>query len=382
MTKNRIELIDALRGIALAGILLLHHIEHFDFYKKPDYKMSWLVSIDQWVWNEMFLLVSGKAFALFSLLFGFSYWIMYENRKLRGETYFLRHIWRMVLLVFFGALHLIFFRGDILIMYAVLGLTLVISPFLSHRRLIFFSLILLIDPVRLYALICYFFDGAIPDFRMSYPAAKINQHLMQGSFWDIVKLNFSSGYQGVLIWSWNAGRIFTILGLFFLGTYFSKVKAFTEKPMTFWYNILYTSLILWLIFSLATHTGKQSIDDQAFKRALNGLMSTYTKLAMMFSALSLTVILWKHHQGKVWLAKFSDFGRMGLTNYILMSVIGATLYYGWGAGLYKYCGSSLTLLIGAIWLWLQMKFSSWWLNKYGQGPLEQLWRKATWVKIR
>ncbi|AXT61517.1 hypothetical protein D1816_14525 [Aquimarina sp. AD10] len=106
--NNRIVLIDALRGLALAGILLLHHIEHFDFYQKPIYNIPWLIRIDRWVWDNLFLLVSGKAFALFSLLFGLSYWIIHENRVAKGETYFLRHFWRMFILIVLGIFHLVF----------------------------------------------------------------------------------------------------------------------------------------------------------------------------------------------------------------------------------------------------------------------------------
>ncbi|MEP1490001.1 MAG: DUF418 domain-containing protein [Algibacter sp.] len=65
-----------------------------------------------------------------------------------------------------------------------------------------------------------------------------------------------------------------------------------------------------------------------------------------------------------------------------MSVIGAMLYYGWGFGLYKYCGTLFSLCIGVVVLIFQMKLSSWWLQKYGQGPLEKLWRKLTWIKLK
>ncbi len=64
-----------------------------------------------------------------------------------------------------------------------------------------------------------------------------------------------------------------------------------------------------------------------------------------------------------------------------MSIIGASLYYGWGLGLYKYLGSLATLGVAIVVLVLQMKFSTWWLQKYGQGPLERLWRKLTWLQF-
>ena len=107
----------------------------------------------------------------------------------------------------------------------------------------------------------------------------------------------------------------------------------------------------------------------------------YIKLAMMFSILSSFILIWRHNQGSVFVARFVNFGRMGLSNYLLMSIIGSTLYYGWGLGLYKYCGTSVSLLIGITLLVLQMKLSTYWLARYGQGPLEKLWRKLTWLNF-
>ncbi|KZS38188.1 hypothetical protein AWE51_19310 [Aquimarina aggregata] len=379
--NNRIVLIDALRGLALAGILLLHHIEHFDFYQKPVYNIPWLIRIDRWVWDNLFLLVSGKAFALFSLLFGLSYWIIHENRVAKGEMYFLRHFWRMFILIILGIFHLVFFRGDILIMYAILGLPLVIAPYMSNRSILILSIVLLINPVNIYTFGSYLINNSVIDFRLPYPKVNINEFLVDGSFLEVLKINLTSGYEGSIVWSWNVGRIFAIPGLFFLGVYFSKTKMLTDKPLRFWYHFLVLTFMLCLVFDVIGDVWVQHIENKLHLGIFKPIIDGYFKLVMMFFMLSLIVIIWRHNNGKVWAAKFSDFGRMGLTNYILMSIIGAILYYGWGAGLYKYCGSFTTFLIGILALIFQMKFSSWWLEKYEQGPLEKIWRKITWIKV-
>ncbi len=66
---------------------------------------------------------------------------------------------------------------------------------------------------------------------------------------------------------------------------------------------------------------------------------------------------------------------------LLMSIIGSALYYGWGLALYKYCGTSISLIIGITLLILQIKSSTFWIIRYGQGPLEKLWRKLTWMNF-
>lgn len=379
--KPRIKLIDALRGLAISGILLLHHIEHFDFYLKPDYKLEWLLKIDKWVWDNLFMMVSGKAFALFSLLFGISFWIIHENRAERNEKYFLRHFWRMFTLALIGGLHLVFFRGDILIMYALVGLPLLISPHLNNKVLAVISIILLINPINLYNLIAYNVGLELYDFRLPYPKGDFENILSHASFLEVLKMNFTTGFESTLVWSWNVGRFFTISGLFFLGVLFSKTKILITNNLKVWYRILVISVSFIYLFSMIDFVWIKTIASKDVLRLLKPMNDAYSKLSIMFFVLSVIVILWHHNKGKVWIARFADFGRMGLTNYILMSVFGTMVYYGWGLGLYKYCGPSVSFLIGLFFLVAQMYLSTWWIKKYGQGPLERLWRKLTWIKI-
>jgi uncharacterized protein len=72
---------------------------------------------------------------------------------------------------------------------------------------------------------------------------------------------------------------------------------------------------------------------------------------------------------------------MSLTNYIAQSILGSFIYYGYGLGLYKYTGASFSILIGSTVIVIQIIFSHWWLKHYGQGPLERLWHKMTWIKV-
>ena len=77
-TKSpRLNVVDALRGFAIMAIMLLHNIEHFDFYFFPEYLPSWLKAIDKGIWDTMFFLFGGKAYAIFALLFGLTFYIMY-----------------------------------------------------------------------------------------------------------------------------------------------------------------------------------------------------------------------------------------------------------------------------------------------------------------
>ena len=69
----RIEVVDALRGFAVMAIMLLHNIEHFNFYDFPTASSAFMEAMDKGIWETLFFLFSGKAYAIFSLLFGFSF---------------------------------------------------------------------------------------------------------------------------------------------------------------------------------------------------------------------------------------------------------------------------------------------------------------------
>ena len=71
-----------------------------------------------------------------------------------------------------------------------------------------------------------------------------------------------------------------------------------------------------------------------------------------------------------------------LTNYILQSIVGVSLFYGFGLGLYRYTGATICLLIALGIFTLQFLFSRWWLGRHRQGPLEWVWKKLTWVGVR
>jgi uncharacterized protein len=73
---------------------------------------------------------------------------------------------------------------------------------------------------------------------------------------------------------------------------------------------------------------------------------------------------------------------MSLSNYVMQSIIGSFIYYGYGLGLYKHTGATYSLLIGLLLAVMQGYFSAWWMRHHRKGPLETLWHKATWVGIK
>jgi len=75
----RLHVVDALRGFAIVSIMLLHNLEHFDFYFFPQNLPVWMKALDKNIWDTMFFLFSGKSYAIFALLFGLTFFIQSDN---------------------------------------------------------------------------------------------------------------------------------------------------------------------------------------------------------------------------------------------------------------------------------------------------------------
>ena len=126
LPNTRIEVADALRGIAVAGIILFHAREHFNLYWSGlNYLRAGFGGWEQTVAGALGFLLSGKMYAIFALLFGLSFFIQSDNQAQRGNDFSLRFAWRMVLLFIIGLVNAAIYNGDVLTYYAVFGLLMI-----------------------------------------------------------------------------------------------------------------------------------------------------------------------------------------------------------------------------------------------------------------
>ena len=84
---TRIKVVDSLRGFALLAILLVHCTENFDFYYPPERLSAWYQAIDLGIWKGVVFLFSGKAYGIFSLLFGFSFFLQLNKEEKKTGAY-------------------------------------------------------------------------------------------------------------------------------------------------------------------------------------------------------------------------------------------------------------------------------------------------------
>ena len=102
-------------------------------------------SFDRLVTNLENLLTFGKFFTIFSFLFGLSFAIQLRNATQKGVGFSGRFTWRLVVLALIALVHGAFFTGDILIVYAILGLLLIPFRRLKTRTLVIIALLLVFN---------------------------------------------------------------------------------------------------------------------------------------------------------------------------------------------------------------------------------------------
>lgn len=208
LKSPRIEVVDALRGFAVMAIMFLHNIEHFNFYEFPEVTSDFMKSLDKGVWDTLFFLFSGKAYAIFSLLFGFSFFIQYNNQARKGKNFRLRFLWRLCLLFVIGCFNGAFFPGDILVLYAIIGVVLILVCRWSDRAVLIAAVILMLQPVEWGK---FFYAMLHPDYMASAEQwlvhhRKMYPFLSQPDFWEMVKSNLWDGQLFSILWGWSYGR--------------------------------------------------------------------------------------------------------------------------------------------------------------------------------
>ena len=183
------------------------------------------------------------------------------------------------------------------------------------------------------------------------------------------------------LWTWENGRVFQNIALFMLGMLAGRkfLFVYTKESKRFWINTLITSSISFIILFVVKNDLANMISSKAVQQPIRTIVTSLSNFAFMLVLLSGFTMLFQTKFFHRVLNVFTYLGRMSLSNYIMQSIVGSFIYYGFGLGLYKYTGATYCLLIGIILSVLQWFFCFWWVKNHKQGPLEIIWHKATWV---
>lgn len=379
----RLHVVDALRGFAIVSIMLLHNIEHFDYYYSPAGIPGWMNSLGTGIWDTMFFLFGGKSYAIFAFLFGLTFFIQSDNQARKGKDFRLRFAWRLVLLFIFGIINSAFYQGDILSIYALLGFALIPVARLRTPWVATIAVILMLQPYEIYNVV----NGILhPHMAVSDPASwaffgKMSDYIPKDSFWGTIYGNLTNGKVAVYLWSWENGRVFQTIGLFMFGMIAGRNALFEDTTFSkkFWSRAFIISSVAFIPLFYAKGHLNHWILSKAVSQPVDTIITSWSNLSFMVMLVSGFIVLYRTKIYHKTLDIFSSYGKMSLTNYIMQSIIGSCIYYSFGLGLYKYSGVVYSFLIGLALAILQGIFSSWWMKNHKQGPLEWIWHKLTWL---
>lgn len=396
---ERIEAMDALRGVALLGILLMN-IEAFvgPLLLSQSGLDPALRGADRVVDALVYILVQGKFYLIFSLLFGMGFTVMERRAGAVGRGFVAPYLRRTCVLLVIGLGHgLLIWSGDILVTYALIAIPLLLlTRVVPPRHLPYWG-------VGLYAAIVLmvFGFGAIGSLAQIEPtiAAEMRKALdAQGAELQAMLEAQRRAYGGNDYWAavaqrgadtaFNLSMLVVlggvILGMFLIGAWFAHRGAIA-RPQDF--PRLYARLrliampvglgLMLLSFALEPTVAFDRLDlasGTALALAMfGGLLMSLGYVAWIVRGLDSAVAPLLR-----WVAPA---GRMALTNYLGQSVICSLIFYGYGLGYFEQLPRAWQpLFVLAIFV-AQVLFSRWWLARFRFGPVEWLWRAATYLRL-
>ena len=382
--NTRVDVADILRGVAIGGIILIHFIEQLNFYVFPEPSSPFWGAVNQGVWDTVFFLLAGKMYAIFAMLFGLSFFIQHDNQAQKGVDFRLRFLWRMVLLFMFGLFDLLFYNGDILCVYAACGVLIIPLIRASDKVLKIITLLLLLQPIELVYLIIGAIDPSASPLDLGsldhFNAVAVAQE--HGSILDVAVAGLRHGQQVNFLWAIENGRLTQTIFFFLVGIMLGRRRLFYNEGnnLALWKKVLRGAAIAFVILVPLYYIVPKQFDSACISNSLNVMLNMWKNLSMMLMIVSGITLLYYQTDAKKWLIKIAPYGKMSLTNYLSQSIFGAMLFYNWGFGLFRYCGHTVALLMGAGFILLQYLFCTWWLKNHRRGPFEELWARLTWIK--
>lgn len=386
--KKRINSIDALRGFALIGIMLLHCMERFDLTLAPVVESPFWQAIDTAVYDSLYFLFSGKSYAMFSLLFGLSFFMQMESQAAKGVDFRGRFLWRLALLFLFGYINGLVYMGEFFMVYAVLGVFLIPLYKVPTRWLLVLCVLLFLQIPAVISFVSLLSDNVANEptaaaaymDRLFERAADV---FINGSLMDVLSFNTFDGQSAKCLWVFNNFRYLQLLGLFIAGMLIGRqgIHKSEEKMVKYSHLFLPYCLAFWAVFyAVAFLLPVWGVDGFALWVGQT-LFKTYGNLGQMMVYFCGFTLLYYRYKGQKVLDRIAPVGRMSVTNYMAQSIVGVSLFYGFGGNFAVEFNYLQSFLLGAAFCVIQIAYSNWWIKRFYYGPMEWLWRSLTWFQV-
>ena len=357
----RITHLDTIRGIAVMGILVMNSISFF-FGGAAYFDISAAGSHSSVDW---FLGIAGEVFAdqkfmgLFSLLFGASILLFVERAKAKGHAPVKLSLWRNTLLLVIGILHVILWEGDVLIVYALCAPILLLAHKRSHRFLVGAGLF-------------FFALSILQNWLLGYSVDDATVRSVWAAPHDTTGLSPEAELMGLSI---VVDAFTRALGMMFIGMGLYRSGTLTRPDLdTIQLKLSLAAVGLGAILA-GIGVGWTVAHDFHAPAIIHGNVANGLGTVPMTLGYLGLLIWWNARAEGPWVERVRALGQMALTNYIGQTVIGLSLAVllppAWISR------SSIWVIMGCIWL-IQLYGSKAWLDHHRFGPLEWLWRCATY----
>jgi uncharacterized protein len=381
---QRVLLVDALRGFALMGLFLVHSIELFELY--------WQNPVDSKVHDIIFFLFAGKAYAIFAMLFGISFFIIMDKQAKKGVDFRMRFAWRLVILFGIGTLNSMVYSGEVLQVLAGYGFFLLLAYRIPTKWLVVLAIAFLLTPNLMYHYWTAInnLPGANDKLYSAILYDQTGPVWTQGTLPEVLAFNVTTGSQAKWFWFFEGSRGLQLFGLFLIGLVFGRI-GFLTHPLSFirLRKTMFVFAILGaiLLFALQKYLATPAVNSlwpqgNMAKGFLDEMIGGYFCMAFMTILVLSFIAFYLKPLGQKVLNQLAPVGRMSLTIYVSQSLCGVPFFYGYGLHMYDKLSQAQALAIGVAFFTLQVLFAHWWLKRFHYGPLEWVWRAATYLTVK
>jgi uncharacterized protein len=385
---DRVEFVDTLRGFALLGVFAANLLIFSGFTYMSDAQRAMLstASADKVVYLLELIFIENKFIGLFSFLFGMSFWLFLNRANTRGVDGARLFYRRLGWLFLIGAIHgWLFWCFDVLRFYALWGLLLPLFLRVSGKMLLGSALFCaILAPALISGFRSLILEPAATDAHID---AITLQAFSSGSFLEVLHANWLYDWYLTLSVGQLAYQV-AIFGRLLLGLFAARALVLTD--LRGHYKLFCALLIVGAVIGIGGNiiiAGKylDSANAGGFLLPFNSrLIAELGYLGLTLAYASGLALLFQTSRLGHHLLMLASVGRMALTCYLLQTLFGLWLFYGFMPG------PDLMGKIGPIWLvlvWLggyaiQVWFASTWLRHFRFGPAEWLWRSLTYWKIQ
>ena len=393
--SERVAVLDALRGFALFGILLIN-ITAFKAPGGPPGLGFEGGFADRLVLWGLIAFIESKFFTLFSFLFGVGFAVQLLRAQARSVPFAARFARRLLILGLFGALHVVFlWEGDILLLYALVGSMLLLFRSTPPRKLLRWIAGLFLVPLTFFGLLLggSLMARALPAFAPQLRVADEEFiQVFEEARAEEVRLYGTGNYAGILakrVTNYTATfvllltRVPSVLAMFLLGLYVGRTGILqgVGENIPLLRRVQFWGLSLGLLAALLVTAGYTHLPSVSAVLALFFNQASAGPLLSLGYAATFVLLA----RSPAWQRRFrplSATGRMALTNYIVQSLVCSTLFYGYGFGLAGKVTPSTAMVIAVGVYTVQTLFSVWWLRHFRFGPLEWVWRSLTYGRVQ